>query len=556
VSGIETLPPERTVESVAEVACAEAHVSSDNTVEGGHFLQRSLGPAIVGVSVIAAAGKLSGFAEKVVIAKYFGTAPEADVYFAVMGLVWSLVYFVRELLIPTLLPVFRGAMGKHSDLTRVLFRTVFMTVLALLTGIALTVATASRTVAGLALPGFGLAESAATSRLIRVVAPGAVCLGMLAVTYTCLNARKRFVASAFGDALFKLLLVGGLLALLPRMRLDAPGPVIAAAALIAVAVHLFFLPERRSLVRKAPGVSASPHLRKMLRLMAPLFLGAAFSHVSVLVDNLLASHMPRGQLSHLAYGKKLVDAAVLIGPVAVATVVYSHLTHLCSEGRMNEVRRLTGQTARLLIYIAVPMACLIAALRLPLVRMLFERGKFDAASSAGTAAALFVYSLGLVAFALEAFLVYCFFAMSDTKTPVFAGIVFVLIDIVLAVALLERWQYLGIAAAFVVSKTAKVACLAFLLRRKIGGAWHASSTAFVLKVSSATVVMWYAIDLTARLAVGTPWTRTPIMTLLLPAAAGAAGFLGCSFALGLEEPRRLAGIFTSRLKSRRKDNVC
>ena len=74
--------------------------------------------------------------------------------------------------------------------------------------------------------------------------------------------------------------------------------------------------------------------------MGPLVIGVVFSHLSGLVDNMLASTLPTGHLSYLGYSKKLIDAILLIGPVALVTVVYSQLSHLALEPTKDEFKRL------------------------------------------------------------------------------------------------------------------------------------------------------------------------------------------------------------------------
>ncbi len=78
-----------------------------------------------------------------------------------------------------------------------------------------------------------------------------------------------------------------------------------------------------------------------------------------------------------------------------------------------------------------------------------------------------MYAVGLAALSIEGLIVYSFFAMSDTKTPVTCGIVCVFIDIALAVLLIEPLGFTAIAWAFVISKTIKVAILFVILKIKL-----------------------------------------------------------------------------------------
>ena len=504
--------------------------------------RQRLAAAVVAVSVITIVGKIAGFAEKVAVAHFFGTTGSADVYFAVMAILWSAVFLARELALPSLLPVFRAGMLKGSALAGGIFRGAFLAALGLSLFVVVAVALLGGRFVALALPGFKAAQSAGAVHLLRLAAPALICLLPMVVTYTCLNARKKFAASAFGESLFKILLVAGVVLTVPRFALAGVGPVIAVSALVALSFHLWFVPDRRYVLRPFECAPAEQEYRSIWHLVQPLIVGVTLSHVAALVANTLASTLPSGSLSYLNYGRKLVDGILTVGPVAVVTVVYSHMAHLNAEGKRDDMSRMAARTARLLVYLGVPLACVVIQLRFPLVRMLFQHGRFDEASTAGTAGALLVYAPGIVVFALEGLLVYSFYAMSDTRTPVLLGIAFVAVDIALALVLMRPWGYIGIAAAHVSAKAAKTACLALLLRKKLPSLWTTGAPSFILKLSAAAAGLWLAAGLSGRMLAPRERAAAGVPDFIVPAAVGVSAFAVISYLLGLEEPGQLAAM--------------
>ncbi|MFA6133465.1 MAG: lipid II flippase MurJ [Phycisphaerae bacterium] len=433
-----------------------------------------LGNAAMAVAMITVCAKICGFGEKVVVAHYFGASRSSDVYFAVTGILWSAMFLVKELIYPTLMPVFSGAMEAGGDRSRWLFRSVAARVL-LWSGVAAAAAFAGAgAIVGVLLPGFDPAAQAASSSLLRALTPSFPLLALAAVTYTCLNARRRFAVSALGEMAVKLIIVLGLLALTPAWGLAALGPVVGVAAVACIAFHLSMLPEARTALGASPEPSAGD-LRQMRRLMLPLVVGVVLSHANGLIDNLLASTLPGGQLSHLGYARKIIDAVILIGPWAVVTVVYAQMARLHADHLRDEMVRVLHKAARLLVYVSLPLACVLIELRSPLTQALLQRGRFDSAATAATSAALAVYAVALVTLALEGLVVYAFYAMSDTRTPVLAGAAFMAVDVGLSLALMQRWEYLGLAAAMVLAKSGKVAVLAMLLCRRLGATTGATN---------------------------------------------------------------------------------
>lgn len=498
-----------------------------------------LARAIFGVAAITVAGKILGFAEKVLVAHYFGTTARADAYLAVMGTMWLAVFCVKELLYPSLLPVYSAALSRGEGFAEGLFRRIFLWVLMLAGGAALAMAAASPWVVDVLLPGFsGLRRETAVG-LLRRVAPGTIVLALMVVTYTCLNARHRFIASAAGETLFRALVITGLLACVPLWGAYAAAPVVAVAAATGLVFHLRFLPDGRRLLHPGPLTDVRDELRDVRVLIRPLVIGVACSHVVALVDNLIASGLPEGQLSCLTFGKKVIDAVLIVGPVAMVTVVYSRMAHLNSVGMTAERTALIAKAFRFLLYLCLPLAVMLFETRTSLVSVMFQRGKFDAVSVSGTALALGVYALGLVTFALEALFVYCFYANSDTKTPVIWGVVFVAVDIALAFLLVGFWSYLGIAVALVLAKTGKLAVLGILLRRRYGDIWGERAGMFVLRLTAAALACWAALRGCAALT-GLGLISAPAGQLVVSITIGTGIYASVSYLVRMEESRSVA----------------
>ena len=519
---------------VDNITEADMSVRSDNE-SGGVGITGPFAKIVFSLSSVAVFTKIFGFTEKLVIANFFGTADVADVYFAATGVLLSVVWLVRELVYPTLLPVFAGGLSKGLSVSARLFRKVFLTTTGLLVGIAVVLAVFGGTIVSLLLPGFSDAKRQMTAGLLRTLAPAVLFFGLTMVTYTVLNARRSFLKAAVPQACLKLIIVVGLLAMLPVLGIYSLAVVLGLGALGSLLVQLYFIPERRFLFRRNSGPRENDGFRKVLVLMGPLVVGVVFSHISALVDNLLASTLPAGQLSYLGYSKKLIDAILLIGPVALVTVVYSHLSHLASAKEYERFTELVAKAFRILRYLTVPAAWVLVALKQPMVRCLFERGRFGADSTAGTSRAFMIYAFGLTTFSLEALLVHSFFALSDTKTPVKFGVLCVFLDIALAILFLKPFGCLGIAGALVISKTVKVLILAGLLNARLKGLFSLKTAGFAGKLAVSGVVVWVVVKLLLGINNPDSLLHTALLDLLLPATGGLAAFVFCSYLLRVDE---------------------
>jgi putative peptidoglycan lipid II flippase len=109
-------------------------------------------------------------------------------------------------------------------------------------------------------------------------------------------------------------------------------------------------------------------------------------------------------------------------------------------------------------------------LREPIIKLLFQRGAFDATATVMTARALLYYSIGLWAFAGLRVFVSAFYSLQDTKTPVKVAVAAMLLNIIFSVLLMNTpLEHGGLALALSLASGLQLLMLVFLLRKRLGG---------------------------------------------------------------------------------------
>ncbi|MFC1676513.1 murein biosynthesis integral membrane protein MurJ [Planctomycetota bacterium] len=505
-----------------------------------------LGRIVISLSAIMIVTKIFGFIEKVVIANFFGTGDMADVYFVSMGIVLSIVFLVKELVYPSLLPVFMETLSKGPYVSASLFRKVFLSSASLLAVVAIVFIVFPGLITHLIAPGFSDSKQQITCTLIKMLAPTVFFLSLAMVTYTTLNSRRRFLTAALPEAGFKLFIVVMLISLVPLQGIHAVAIAMGLGAFGYLIVQLYFIPDSRFLFINKDSTENKDYFKKVLLLMSPLVLGVVFSHISGLVDNILASTLPTGHLSYLGYSKKFIDAVLLAGPVTLVVVFFSHASHMASIDDLATLARMIKKIIKLLIYTSVPATCLLISLRQPIIRVFFQRGYFTSESTFGTSQALLIYSLGLTTFSLETLLVHGFFALSDTKTPVKFGIICVCLDICLAILFIKPLGYLGIAIAFVISKTIKTIILAVKLEKKLTGLFDSGLLILAVKLILSTTIMWVTVLFLLKIDNADTLLYAAALDLVLPGIGGVLVFIACSWLLKIDELQQVISILKKR----------
>jgi putative peptidoglycan lipid II flippase len=185
----------------------------------------------------------------------------------------------------------------------------------------------------------------------------------------------------------------------------------------------------------------------------------------------------------------------------------------------------------------------------PIVGILFEGGRFRPADTAPTAAVLASLAAGLVFFAGVRVLVPAFYALKETRLPVFAAVADCATFVLLCVLLTKRFGLPGIGFAASAAGAVNVAILFVVLRARQGrlrGREIAISTARIVLAAGAMGAALVAgrsflsYD-SWRGLTGATWLAATI------AAAGVIYWLVAS-GLGAPEPAELRGVARRRVK--------
>jgi len=344
--------------------------------------------------------------------------------------------------------------------------------------------------------------------------------------------------------------VGMILAvLLLARRMEVPIVSLAVGVLVGGLGQLLIqLPElRHSRVPLGPSLDLShPGVRRIGVLLGPSVFGLAAVQLSVFVNTFLASLLPSGSISFLYYADRVMEFPLGVFGIAVATASLPLLADQAARRDLAGLRDTLNFAIRLSCFVAVPASVGLILLRVPITRVLFERGQFGALDTEATAWALGFYALGLPAFAGTRIAAQAFYALQDTRTPVKVGIWAVSLNVVLGVALMRPLSHGGLALASTCASTANLVWLLWSLRRRLGPLGAGRLLASLARVGVATGFMaaWCGLLLVAWPAAGSRWMEA---AWLGAAVAGGMGvYAGVSRGLRSEEWAALRMLLSRR----------
>lgn len=206
--------------------------------------------------------------------------------------------------------------------------------------------------------------------------------------------------------------------------------------------------------------------RELFRRIGPGAIGAGAAQINLLISTVLASTLATGALSHLFYADRLTQLPLGIVGIAVATTLLPLLSRHIEAGDEAKVRHYNSRAIEFCFLLGLPATIGLILVGQPIIETLFQYGAFKHEDTVATAEALRAYALGIPAFLLIKVFSSGFFARKDTSTPVKAGLMSLLTNVVCAVLLLETLQHVGIALAHSIAVTMNASVLYLILRRK------------------------------------------------------------------------------------------
>ena len=410
--------------------------------------------------------RVVGALRDVVLTARFGATTEYDLYiaaFRVPDVVFTLV--AGGALGSTLVPVLaaRREHGAPGDDAR-LAAHVFNAIAVVATLVAVVLALFTPWLAQFVGAGFDPAEQARLALLMRILLLQPILLGVSEVLTRYLNVHGHFLAPALAPALYNLPIIAA--ALGPRL-----GGVGLVLGVVAGAVVYLLVQVPSALAtgfRFRTGLALrDPGLTQIGRLMVPRMIGQGAVQLAFIATTRLASQLPEGSLVVLQLAWQLMNLP--LGPLGMAlgNAALPVMSAHAARGDLLAMGATARRTLGAIVLLILPATLVLIAGGLPIVRLLYERGAFEADDSARTALALAIYAAGLPAHGALEILTRTFYALQDTRTPVTIGVGQMVLNVLLAYTLAGQLGFAAIPVALSASTVLEVLTLWLLLRPRV-----------------------------------------------------------------------------------------
>jgi len=507
---------------------------------------------IVGAATMVS--RVFGLARDMVIAAFFGASWMTDAFWVAFRIPNMLRRLLGEgSLTVSFVPVFTEYLEKKTKeqalelaYNAITLLSIILAVISVL-GIIL-----SPLIVGLIAPGF-ISEPkqfALAVFLNRLMFPYIFFIALVALCMGILNSFRHFTAPALSSVLLNIAMIGAAFFLRPFFA--EPITSLAIGVLIGGVLQLAM---QWPFLRKF-GVKLKfrfnpkhPGIKQIGVLMIPAILGAGVSTINVFVGTILASLLPGGSVTYLFYADRIMELPLGIFAIAIGTATLPSFSKHVAAGNMDELKSGISFSLRLMLFLTIPAMAALMALNLPIISVLFQRGAFDVTSAVYTGQALFCYALGLWAFSVLRVFVSSFYSLQDSKWPMKAAVIALIVNVVASLILMYPLKHNGIALASSIAAAVNVLVLTIVLKRKIGKFLDRTFYHSVFKIILSSVLMLFAIGVMEYVI---PWNthagfKARLLYLSVAVTAGAATFFISAYLLKSPEMQAFANIVKKRL---------
>lgn len=426
--------------------------------------------AFLSVGLWTLLSRVTGFLRDVLLARLLGAGLMMDAFAVAFRLPNHFrAIFGEGAFTSAFVPAYTKLREQAGDATSRRFQGEIFTLVLISQGILLLVVMAfTPAFIRLLAPGFAASGEAMrlAVELTRLTFPYLALITLVVLWTGVLNAERRFVAGAAAPVLLNLAMISTLLLagfFASAAHAAAYGVLIAGvleAGLLAVAA------KRAGLIAPPAKPRLDADMRAFFRAFGPAVIGSAGVQIAMLADTIIVTFLPTGGASSLYYADRLYQLPIGVIGVAAGTVLLPEMSRRIAADDEAGAHRAQNRSLAISLLLATPFAIAFVMIPQAIIAGFFGYGAFGSSAVIAAASVLAAYAIGLPAIVAIRSLVASFHARGDTKTPLYASLSAIGLNLVLKLLLWKSYGAAGLALATAIGAIANASILAYLALRQ------------------------------------------------------------------------------------------
>ncbi|HAF43164.1 MAG TPA: murein biosynthesis integral membrane protein MurJ [Sphingobium sp.] len=305
--------------------------------------------------------------------------------------------------------------------------------------------------------------------LSRITIPYLALISLASLLGGILNSLDKFWVNAAAPILLNLSMIAGLWLFHGADEYET-ARVQAMSVTIGGALQLLWLIwacRRAGVSMKLRRPRLDADVKQLLRLIVPAAAGAGASQINLLISTALSGWLlASGSITYIYYADRLNQLPLGLIGIGLGTILLPTISRMLSKGEEQAAMETQNRGIELALFLTLPATVAFLVVAEPIVRGLFQYGRFTPEDAMRCGWALSAFSIGLPSYVLVKVLTPGYYARGDTKTPVRFAMVSIVINIVGNLAMIPTLGHIGPPLATALSSTVNVAMLyATLVKR-------------------------------------------------------------------------------------------
>ncbi len=499
------------------------------------------------VGLLLLLSRVLGLVRELIVADQFGASGETDAFYLVFAFIIvpasSALVAVPRVLVA---PIHQRESAVREGAGHALAWTALVVMVVAGCGAALALSVYAEPLVVAYTPGFAPADQLLTARLLRLSSL-LIPLGAASGTIAALSQSRGHFYLVQGSFLWcNLMLVLGLLIGGPRLGVEAAVWGALAGAGLQLLTLLVY-PIREGLMPRVESKEWGPAMTLMGSVLILYGLSHTGGHLYLFVDRFFAALLPEGQLSCLGYAQRLMTLPVQVIWAPLSIVLLPAFSAAASAQNRAELEYRLGRTLRLLLLALLFPLSLLAVFGVPIVDVVYGRGKFDEADVVLTGLLLGCQLPSVLAKTVLGLVSVVFLAHGNVRMPVAFGVVR---TVAIAATYPFVWEEYGAVGLVLVLSLVDtlVMVLVLILGRRLLALTFPGILGFLVRNFGATAVgvalaagLWYLLQTLGWME--SDWMR--LSGLMASSGLGFGAWWGAMLLLGVEEARELPALALS-----------
>ena len=474
-----------------------------------------IGSALL-VMIVMLLSKCMGFIRQVVIANTYGANSVTDIYFIssefMLGLSGALLASLTTALITIYIDVSVKKSKNDANAVASKMLTLFLFaggLFILLTNLFMPF------IAKLLAPSYDAALMSELIKYLRIFSVTFIFTAFQSIYAAVLNANNSFVPGKLYGIVYNPIAIFSMLLLSRKIGINA---LVFAYFAGNIAQTLLLKQLCKNTFNFKPSVNfADEHLKQLILLSLPLLVSNIFIQLNNVIDKAICSMLGEGIASNYSYAFTLEQFVSATITATLSLILLSHYAKYAAENNTKMLVKTFKESLGGLIILLVPISLVACTMSYDIVSSVYLRGEFTQSAAEYTSQALIGFGLGFALVAIREMYIRVHLSFQNTRMPMIANIVSVILNAVMSIALANFIGILGISLATTLSVIVAIIMLNKSVKRYIPDFKFISMGILIAKVLISCAVSFFVIILLKNI---------PVSNTLIRFIIASAGGLG------------------------------